>query len=244
MSNRPVQPTESAVILSAKNLVKTFHKADNTIDVLKGVSLDIRVGDHISIVGQSGSGKSTFLQLLGILDAPTSGVLKIFDPSVQQDALIDPFAQSPAVIDSIRNHLVGFVFQFHHLLPDHTALRNVMMPLMIRGEATSVAQQQATEILARVGLGERLHHRPGELSGGEQQRVAIARALVHRPRLILADEPTGNLDPETAAEVMELLLELTAAVDGALVMVTHDLQLAARCDQQYRLVSGLLENQA
>ena len=128
MSNRPVQPTESAVILSAKNLVKTFHKADNTIDVLKGVSLDIRVGDHISIVGQSGSGKSTFLQLLGILDAPTSGVLKIFDPSVQQDALIDPFAQSPAVIDSIRNHLVGFVFQFHHLLPDHTALRNVMMP--------------------------------------------------------------------------------------------------------------------
>ena len=221
------------LIVSAQNIRKVFHKGGEQIEVLQGVELDVFVGDSISIVGQSGSGKSTLLHIIGALDRPTSGDLEMNDKSV--------FQLPNAQIDAIRNQQVGFIFQFHHLLPDHDALGNVAMPLVIKGESVVQARQKAAKILGKVGLDHRFHHKPGELSGGEQQRVAIARALVHRPQLILADEPTGNLDPKTATEIMELLMNLTADTEGALVVVTHDHRLADLCQRRFNLVMGKLE---
>lgn len=220
-------------IVSAQDIQKVFHKGGEQIEVLQGASLDVFSGDSISIVGQSGSGKSTFLHILGALDRPTSGTLTMDDKDV--------FRLPNAQIDAIRNQKVGFIFQFHHLLPDHDALGNVAMPLVIKGEAFATAREKAALILDKVGLSHRHQHKPGELSGGEQQRVAIARAMVHTPRLILADEPTGNLDPKTAVEIMELLMKLAADTDGALVMVTHDHGLADLCQRRFNLVMGALE---
>lgn len=225
MSNR--------LIVSARNVQKIFHKGGEQIEVLQGADLDVFSGDSISIVGQSGSGKSTLMHIIGALDRPTSGELNMDGKDV--------FRLPNGQIDAIRNQKVGFIFQFHHLLPDHDALGNVAMPLVIKGESVKTARQKADRILSKVGLSHRFHHKPGELSGGEQQRVAIARALVHKPQLILADEPTGNLDPKTAAEIMELLMELTADTDGALVMVTHDHGLADLCQRRFNLVFGKLE---
>ena len=219
------------VLVSLTNVCKSFQKGEQQIDVLRGVNLDIFPGKSVAIVGQSGSGKSTFLQLLGFLDRPSRGDISFMGN--QQSKL------TSAKLDRLRNKSIGFIFQFHHLLPDHTALENVMMPLLVSGEAVKAAQERAEVLLKRVGLGERFMHRPGELSGGEQQRVAVARALIASPTLILADEPTGNLDPQTSNTIMDLLLSLTSELGGALVMVTHNLTLARKCDRFLRLENGV-----
>ena len=228
-------------ILEAKGLAKSFHKGGLEIPVLKAVDMTIDRGEDISIIGQSGSGKSTLLQLLGALDKPTEGELWLADTAGKMQNV---FKLPAHYIDQIRNRRVGFIFQFHHLLPDHDALNNVCMPLFIAGVSSHEAHKQGQELLEKVGLGHRVHHKPGELSGGEQQRVAIARALIHQPDLILADEPTGNLDPETSASILQLLLELRTEVTGALVMVTHDHNLARTCSKRLQLVNGVLESWA
>lgn len=225
-------------IVSVRNISKSFQKAGDTIQVLENISLDVCAGDDISIIGQSGSGKSTLLQIIGALDTPTQGNLWM---RTKKGQMQDVFTLSPPYIDSIRNQQVGFIFQFHHLLPDHTAVGNVAMPLIIAGESTTQAHAKAQYMLDRVGLAHRLRHKPGELSGGEQQRVAIARALVHTPQLVLADEPTGNLDPKTAESIMQLLVDLRSDVVGALIMVTHDHRLAEACSKKMQLRTGGLE---
>ncbi len=216
--------------IKVEALTRTFVKGEHELTVLKGVDLEIDAGELVSLVGQSGSGKSTFLHILGTLDHPTSGRIWF--------AGRDVFARPQAELDALRNREIGFVFQFHHLLPDHDALRNVMMPALIGGIPKRKAEADARELLERVGLGERLTHRPGELSGGEQQRVAIARALVRKPGLVLADEPTGNLDPSTAAEVFSMLVDLHESVGSTMVVVTHSLELARRFPRTLRLDQG------
>ncbi|MEC8380986.1 MAG: ABC transporter ATP-binding protein [Myxococcota bacterium] len=217
-------------MIEIRGLWKRFEKGGEVIEVLKGIDLEVFAGDRISIVGQSGSGKSTFLQILGTLDRPSEGTVNWNGQPI--------FELTDHKVDQLRNQNIGFVFQFHHLLPDHTACRNVALPLIIGGVPVSDAEQKACALLERVGLGHRFFHKPGELSGGEQQRVAIARALVNRPKLLLADEPTGNLDPKTAEQIMELLLSLQSEIGGALVMVTHDIELAQGCPRRLTLVDG------
>ena len=229
----------SDVILKASGLSKVFHKAAVEIPVLRSIDIEISRGEDISIIGQSGSGKSTLLQLLGALDKPSAGELHLAD---RNGVMQNVFQLPPQKIDQIRNQRVGFIFQFHHLLPDHDALNNVCMPLYISGVKTQIAHQQGRSLLEKVGLAHRIHHKPGELSGGEQQRVAIARALIHQPDVILADEPTGNLDPQTAQSILQLLLDLRTEVTGALIMVTHDHNLARTCSRRLQLVNGVLEN--
>ena len=228
----------SDVILRARGLAKSFHKGGREIPVLQAVDVEIARGEDISIVGQSGSGKSTLLQILGALDRPSRGELHLANSSGK---LQDVYQLAASQIDRIRNQRIGFIFQFHHLLPDHDALGNVCMPLIIGGMSKQVAAPKGKALLERVGLAHRVHHKPGELSGGEQQRVAIARALIHQPDLILADEPTGNLDPQTAQSILQLLLELRTEVTGALVVVTHDHHLARKCSRRLQLVNGALE---
>jgi lipoprotein-releasing system ATP-binding protein len=217
-------------LIRAEQLVKTFGNGSKRVEVLKGIDLTFRSGERAAIVGASGAGKTTFLHILGTLDRPTSG--KVF----YEDE--DIFTFDEKALAHFRNRRIGFVFQFHHLLPEFTALENTMMPCLIQGISKAEAASRAEAILTLVGLKERLTHKPGELSGGEQQRVAVARALVLEPRVLLADEPTGNLDMKTGESVFELLEELNRAKGVTLIMVTHNLNLADRMSRQIQLVDG------
>lgn len=221
------------VVLSCRGLEKSFHDADIEVDVLQGVDLNVMKGDRIAIVGSSGSGKSTLLHLLGGLDVPTNGEIRIMNREFS--------SLNETERGRLRNHSMGFVYQFHHLLPEFTAVENVALPLFIRDNNVAHAEKTATELLTRVGLGKRLLHKPGELSGGERQRAAIARALVTQPQCILADEPTGNLDENTAEQVFNIILELNQDFGASLIMVTHNLKLARKMEKIYELHEGKLQ---
>lgn len=222
----------SNIVLEAKNISKSFTDGKTTVEVIKDLSLQVKAGEFVSIVGSSGSGKSTLLHVLGGLDCPTQG--QVFLNDKRFDTL------GEAERGYLRNQHLGFVYQFHHLLPEFTALENVAMPLMLRAGTTyKQSKEQAEYLLNRVGLSHRMTHKPGELSGGERQRVALARALVAKPELMLADEPTGNLDRKTAVKIFELLSELRSEFNMAILIVTHDEQLAQAGDSILHMQDGV-----
>lgn len=219
-------------VLACRNLVKEFSDVGRTLQVLSGANLTVAKGERLAIIGESGAGKTTLLQLLGGLDLPTSGQVLVQGQDIAKLNETDR--------GLMRNRSLGFVYQFHHLLPEFSALENVAMPLLLRKDPIEAIRRAAAELLVRVGLGDRLHHRPGELSGGERQRAAVARALITRPAVVLADEPTGNLDHRTGEKVFQLMLELNREYGCSLIVVTHDLQLAGRMDRVLHLVDGVL----
>lgn len=223
---------QNEYVLQAQGLTKTYRTGPDEVTVWYDVNLNLQPGKMASIVGASGSGKTTLLNVLGGLDELDAGQVSISGRNVQQ--------MTEAERTLMRNQQIGFVYQFHHLLPEFSALENVMMPLLIKGESRKVAKQKALACLAQVNLGPRAEHKPSELSGGERQRVAIARAVVMEPKLVLLDEPTGNLDQQTAKQVEEMLIELANSIGTAFILVTHDEQLADRADDKYRLLEGTL----
>jgi len=223
----------SSILLEARDLCKTYELGKNRVEVLSGIHLELEAGTTTALVGASGAGKSTLLHLLGALDRPTSGTVRFREDDI--------FQKNDRELASFRNRSIGFVFQFHHLLSEFTALENVMMPALIARVPRNEARNMAEGLLVDVGLGQRVSHRPGELSGGEQQRVAIARALVMSPALLLADEPTGNLDMKTSEGVHALLADLQQKKGLTLVVVTHNERLAAAMGRTVHLVDGRLE---
>ena len=220
-------------ILKLKNVTKTFHQGEKTLEILKGVNLELRRGEVVSLVGASGTGKSTLLQIAGLLDHPTSGEIWIGDCEAQ--------SSGDDKRTALRLNDLGFVYQFHHLLPDFTALENVSMPMIIAGVAKGAVKKRASERLADLGLEDRLEHYPSQLSGGEQQRVAIARAIANEPTILFADEPTGNLDEATSARVMTKLIDTVRKTGLAAIIATHDHSIAEKMDRKLTLSEGKLQ---
>lgn len=225
---------EKGPVLVCSNVVRRFEEAGSTLEVLSGVNLEVQAGERLAIIGSSGSGKTTLLQIMGGLDEPTSGDIAVGGHSMAN------ISESEKGV--LRNRYLGFVYQFHHLLPEFSAEENVAMPLLIRGVKRPQALVDARELLDRVGLGGRLTHKPGELSGGERQRAAVARALINRPALVLADEPTGNLDAGNGAQVLGLMLDLNRELKTSLVIVTHDHSIAGQMDRILMLENGRLRD--
>ena len=221
--------------LEALNVRKSFVKGDDEIKVLTGVNLKLRKAESLAIIGPSGTGKTTLLQIMGLLDQPSAGEIKIKGEAVSMI--------SDKKASRFRNRFFGFVYQFHHLINEFSALENTMMPLLVRRESISQARQAASEVLAEIGLSDRLNHKPSELSGGECQRVAVARALIGKPSVVLADEPTGNLDPRTAKKVFDGLLSLNRNIGSSLIVVTHNHSLAGALDRQVVLDQGRIKEQ-
>lgn len=219
-------------VLDCRNIVRRFSEGTSTLEVLRGANLVVAPAERVAIIGASGSGKTTLLQIMGGLDDPDEGEVLVNGEAMH--------GNNEAAKGELRNRYIGFVYQFHHLLPEFTAEENVAMPLLIRREPKHAALDRARELLARVGLGERLTHKPGELSGGERQRAAVARALITRPQLVLADEPTGNLDSGNGEHVLSLMLELNRELSTSLVIVTHDHSIAKRMDRILVLEEGKL----
>ena len=223
-------------VLECRGVTRDFSEGGSTLQVLRGVDLAVQPAERVAIIGASGSGKTTLLQIMGGLDEPTSGEVYVHGSPMHGTNEIRK--------GELRNRYIGFVYQFHHLLPEFTAAENVAMPLLIRREQRPAALEKAADLLERVGLGERLTHKPGELSGGERQRAAVARALITRPQLVLADEPTGNLDAGNGEHVLGLMLELNQELRTSLVIVTHDHGIAARMDRILVLEDGVLRQSA
>jgi lipoprotein-releasing system ATP-binding protein len=227
---------DSVTVLAARAVRRSFREGSSTLEVLAGVELEVKRGERLAIIGASGSGKTTLLQILGGLDRPDAGQVEVGGRDIH--------ALTERQRGALRNRSIGFVYQFHHLLPEFSALENVAMPLLVRRDAASAAAARARALLSRVGLAQRLNHRPHQLSGGERQRTAVARALVTAPHLVLADEPTGNLDGRNAEQVFALMLELNRELGTSLVVVTHDPRLAARMDRVLELDGGVLRQPA
>tara|TARA_A100001037_G_C15152157_1_gene640129 strand:+ start:7985 stop:8677 length:693 start_codon:yes stop_codon:yes gene_type:complete len=223
------------MILKVKDLKKSFKIGKNQVDILKGISFEIIEGEMVAITGPSGAGKSTLLHLLGTLDKPSSGEIILNGRSIENE--------KDSHLSKIRNEMIGFVFQFHFLLPEFTAVENVMIPILIGGKSRSSAREKAEKLLLDLDLKERMYHRPSELSGGEQQRVAIARALANEPQIVLADEPTGNLDSSNTNRIYELLKEINSKTRQTFLIVTHNSVLSESMDKKMHIVDGLINDQ-